>query len=215
MGSALDRAYEAIRTAILHGEYEAGAPLREEELAAVTGVSRTPVREALRRLAAQGLVEIVPNHGARVASLTREDTEEVFELRLLIEGYAVRKAAERIDGATLDELDALVTEMRTAAQGRGDDVLEKLADLNHQFHTKVLNAARSTRITTLVNSVIVASLMVRTFESYSAEEREQSLRHHRELVRALRAADPEWAASVIHNHIRAAWNALRPSLPGE
>lgn len=215
MSSALDKAYHSIRDAILSGEYLGGAPLREEELAAAIGVSRTPVREALRRLAAQGLVEVIPNHGARVVSLTGREFEEIFDIRLLLEGYAARKAAERIDEATLDTLERIVAEMGDAGTLSEEENLSRLAELNNRFHALISAATRSTRLATLIDNVIVASLVLRTFQSYSPAELEQSLAHHRELLRALRARDPRWAESVIHTHIRAAWNAVRTTLPAE
>ena len=89
---AAERAYSAVRDGILQGRYNAGSRLTEQELAAAVGVSRTPVREALRRLHAEGLVEFEPNHGAVVALFELEDAEEIFELRALLEPISARRA---------------------------------------------------------------------------------------------------------------------------
>src|SRR5713226_2530768 len=93
MPRATDTAYEAVRQMILSGEAEAGSRLGEAELAETLGLSRTPVREALQRLGADGLVDVLPHRGARVARWTRDDLAEIFELRSLLEPYAAARAA--------------------------------------------------------------------------------------------------------------------------
>ena len=92
---AVDRAYEAVRTGIIAGRYLAGARLTEQEIATAVGVSRTPVREALRRLDAEGLVEFTPNLGAVVTTWSEADSDEVFDLRAMLESYSARRATLR------------------------------------------------------------------------------------------------------------------------
>src|SRR6202050_3223278 len=104
---AAERAYSAVRDGILQGRYNAGSRLTEQELASALGVSRTPVREALRRLHAEGLVEFEPNHGAVVALFELEDAEEIFELRALLEPISARRAAERVTAPIIAQLRVL------------------------------------------------------------------------------------------------------------
>ena len=96
-----------LRDLILGGSIPAGAKLGEADLASRLDVSRTPIREALSRLAAEGLVELVPNRGARVAHWTDEELEQIFELRLRLEPYAVGLAVPRLTDSDLDDLDTL------------------------------------------------------------------------------------------------------------
>src|SRR5687768_296962 len=111
MTRASERTVGTLRELILHGEFVAGARLGEVELAERLGVSRTPVREALARLASEGLVEIVPNRGARVSSWTVGELEEVFDLRAALEPRLTALAVPHAGPADVDALDALAHRM--------------------------------------------------------------------------------------------------------
>lgn len=203
MPRAADTAYESLRQMILSGEAAAGARLGEAELAETLGLSRTPVREALQRLGADGLVEVLPHRGARVVQWSRADLEEIFELRALLEPYAAARAARlRPDAAVLAELTALCDAME-----RSDDLAE-VARLNSAFHGAVIAASGNRRLPALLTSVMHAPLIVGTFRRYDAAALSRSMNHHRELVAALTAGDPEWAESVMRAHIRAASSEL-------
>ena len=101
---AVDRAYEAVRSGILAGRYLAGARLTEQEIATSVGVSRTPVREALRRLDAEGLVEFTPNLGAVVTTWNEADSDEIFDLRAMLESYGARRATVRATDEQMAEM---------------------------------------------------------------------------------------------------------------
>ena len=131
MAQAAQRAYEHLRARLLAGEFPAGSRLPEEELAAAAEVSRTPVREALRRLHAEGLVEFVPNRGAHVASWTERDLDEIFGLRALLESHAAELAAPRISGADLGRLSALQDQMDAAGRRGGTGGLDRVAEQPH------------------------------------------------------------------------------------
>lgn len=206
MGRAADVAYESLREMILSGGAEAGSRLGETELAASLGLSRTPVREALQRLGAEGLVEVLPNRGARVVRWTAEDLEEIFELRARLEPYGAARAARRgLSPARLDELERLCDAMERAVGTRD---FRGLAALNDELHSAVVEASGNGRLPALVASVVHVPLVLGTFERYDAAALARSMGHHRELVAALRARDPEWAESVMRSHIRAAADHL-------
>ena len=97
MAKAVDKAYQTVRERIVRGVYPAACRITEQEVAAVAGVSRTPVREALRKLHAEGLLEFIPHQGAIVAEWTAEDRDDVFELRALLEAYGAARAARRME----------------------------------------------------------------------------------------------------------------------
>ncbi len=207
-GRAAEEAYRAIRDQVLSGQRPGGQWLREGELADTLGVSRTPVREALRRLAAEGLVRHEPNRGVQVQSWTVDDLDEIYTLRSLLEPFGSRLAAAG-GRADVDRLDELATEMDRAAAGDGPD-LDAITRLNNEFHHLVLVASGNRRLVGLVGAVVQVPLVLRTFSYYSAAALQRSLAHHHELVDALRAGDPDWAESVMRSHVRAAWETLRP-----
>lgn len=215
MTSAADAAYAALRSGILEGAYQLGGRLGEVELAETLGVSRTPIREALRRLGAEGLVEVLPNRGARVARWTERDLQEIYELRAMLESYGAARAATRIASADIARLAALCEEMEAyAAPGPGRD-LERLAAANQQFHDVILAAADNTRLRGLLAAVVHVPLMLRTFHRYRDHALARSMGHHRELVAAFTAADPGWAESVMRSHVLAARTVLVDAMRAE
>ncbi len=208
MVSAAERAYAAIRSRILSGETGEGTPLREALLASELGVSRTPVREALRRLDAEGLVTLEVNRGAHVRSWPPEALDEIFGLRALIEGRGARLAAAVHDGDAVPDLHVAAEEMLTlATRGKARD-LDRIADLNNAFHRSVLELSRSPYLQELREELIQLPLIRRTFHQYSPSALDRSLRHHVELADAIAVGDPDWAEAVMRSHILAARHAL-------
>ncbi|MGH3507928.1 MAG: GntR family transcriptional regulator [Nocardioidaceae bacterium] len=207
-GHASDQAYRLIRAQILSGERAGGDWLREGDLAESIGVSRTPVREALRRLTAEGLVSYERNRGVQVAAWTAADLDEIFSLRSVLEPWACRLAAvsARVD---LDELNRLADDMDDAARGSVTDV-DRITTLNNRFHRLILDGSQNRRLGSVVSSVVQVPLVWQTFSHYSDTDLRRSLAHHHELVAALAAGDPDWAESVMRSHIRAAWNSVKP-----
>ncbi|MEV0667914.1 GntR family transcriptional regulator [Actinomadura luteofluorescens] len=204
MVRAVDRVYARLRADILDGVHPPGARLGEAELAEATGSSRTPVREALRRLEVEGLVEVLPHRGARVPDWTPEDLEEIYDLRMLLESAAARRAASRVTTADVDRMDVLCALMETAVEpGAGQD-LDRVAELNAEFHDIVRAAAASGRLVSMLNAVVQLPLVMRTFHRYSPADLARSSAHHRELAAALRAHDGTWAESVMRAHVLAA-----------
>jgi len=192
------RTHAAVRDLILGGELTAGARLAETELADRLGVSRTPVREALGRLAAEGLVELVPNRGARVATWSRRELEGVFELRALLEPQLTERAVPRATAADADDLDDLAGRMvRTARED-----LDALVPLNRAFHDRLVALADHPALAAALAGAVRAPIVLRNFHAYDAPSLQRSLAHHVEIVAALRAGDPAWARAVMTAHIR-------------
>ncbi|MEU8225200.1 GntR family transcriptional regulator [Kribbella sp. NPDC048915] len=207
-GHTADEAYRLIREQILTGRRAGGEWLREGELADSIGVSRTPIREALRRLTAEGLVRHERNRGVQVQMWTVRDLDEIFSLRSVVEPWGCRLAAES-GRADLDLLTELATAMDAIAPDGHPTDVDRLTELNNRFHRTILDAADNSRLTAVLSAVVQVPLVWRTFTRYSPEALLRSLAHHHELVAALAAADPDWAESVMRSHIRAAWDTLR------
>lgn len=208
---------DSLRGLILRGQYPAGSRLGEAELAAALGVSRTPVREALRLLASEGLVELTRHKGARVMAWSAAELEEVFALRAQVEGLAVRRAAERITEADLDELERLATAHAEATATGDSRDLDRVYELNSRFHGAVVRvAAVGTTLTTVVGSLVHSVVLHRTLHTFDDVAMTRSSRHHLEIVAAMRNRDPEWAECVMRGHLLAARAALlgpRPTPP--
>lgn len=203
-----DRAYDAIREIIVSGRVGPGGRLREGEISLELGVSRTPVREAIRRLAAEGFVDFLPNKGALVASWSEQELADIFELRVLLESHAARRAATRITDEHIDRLEELAAAME-AHLGRPIEVTDfRIAQLNNDFHRLILEASSSRLLSTTVQGALHVALVHRTFRRYSKREMQRSFSHHRELIDAMRAGDGDWAESVMRSHILAARDIL-------
>lgn len=207
MSNAAERAYQSIRQRIMDGTFAPGAPLREEMLASEIGVSRTPVRDALRRLLADGLVESTRNLGTFVAEITTDDLLEVYELRAMLEGFAARRAALRITPAELAELEALADAME-AIEGPEEARIARFHALNAQFHTLLVRAARSRRLEgMLARAFQVPLVLLKQYRMQEWVNITRSNRQHREIIEALAARNAEWAGMVVGAHL----NATRPA----
>lgn len=212
MAAAVEKAYRTIRDGIISGAYRPGSHLTAQGLAAASGLSRTPVREAMRRLHAEGLIRFIPHRGAFVAHLEEQDIHEIYDLRVVLEGYAAEHAAARADERQLAELDRLAGEMAAAVERDGPDVVEGVARSNNSFHKLIVAAAANPRLDSALAAIVEAPLVLRTFRRYNLEEMRRSTAQHAELVLALRARDGAWARSVMTSHILAGRNALIGSL---
>jgi DNA-binding GntR family transcriptional regulator len=204
MAEAVERAYLAIRGDIATGILAVGAHLRAEPLAERLGLSRTPVREALRRLHAEGLVDFVPNHGAYVRGWTRHDMDEVFELRIRLESYAAEIGALVLTEADIAMLADLDEQMHCATRSAADDRLDHIKELNARFHRIIIEGSMNRRLAAMMSSIVETHLIARTFRSYGPADLVRSMQHHSELVAAFRARDPMWASGVMQSHLRAA-----------
>jgi DNA-binding GntR family transcriptional regulator len=171
------------------------------ELAERLGVSRTPVREALGRLAAEGLVEIVANRGARVATWTVEELEGVFELRALLEPQLTALAVPHAGVQDAEELDALAHRMLEVGAPGPEQDLDALVPLNRAFHDRLVALADHPALAGALAGAIHPPIVARNFHAYDDESLRRSLAHHVEIVAALRAGDPAWAQAVMTAHI--------------
>lgn len=175
----------------------------------MAGVSRTPVREALRKLHAEGLLEFVPHQGAIVTQWTSEDRDDVFELRAMLESYGAARAAVRMTAQGIAELRQLAEDQYQETLGKTSGYLERVGDLNSRFHRRIHEFAGSSRLVSVLSSLIEAPLMMKTFGSYQDEDLIRSVSHHLEIVRALEARDGDWSATLMRSHILGARGALR------
>jgi DNA-binding GntR family transcriptional regulator len=199
---AVERAYQAVTRMIAGGELEPGARLREQSLAQVIGVSRTPVREALSRLAAEGVVELSHNRGAQVASFSAADIDALFDVRSRLEPRAVALAVPRLSDEDLAELTDWSREMEAVAASGND--AERLNQLNNAFHGMFFDRCGNRLLAGALRGVIRPAIVAMTFHRYTPRALERSMHHHAEILEAAAADDAEWAESVMRTHILAA-----------
>ncbi len=199
--TSAERALQELRELILGGALVAGARLGEVELADRLGVSRTPVREALSRLAAEGLVEISPNRGARVATWTVAELEGVFDLRSAIEPQLTAYAVPNTTAADVEELDDLAHRMAEVGSPGPQQNLDALVPLNRAFHDRLVALAEHPTLATALAGAIHPPIVLRNFHAYDEASLRRSLAHHVEIVAALRAGDATWARAVMTAHI--------------
>ena len=191
--------YGELRERILDLRLEPGARLHEAELAAELRVSRTPLREALRMLLAEDLVEQLPTGGMLVRRLDLQDMRELYAVRAALEGLAAREACRRLTEADLEALGRLVEQMRLLV-----DHPAELARLGGEFHARIAAIAGNRRCEQLLRQLDGHMRRYRTLSSRREPRRRAALEDHRALFEALRARDPETAEQTVRAHIRAA-----------
>ena len=199
--TSAERALDELRELILVGALRSGSRLGEVDLAARLGVSRTPVREALSRLAAEGLVEVSPNRGARVATWTVAELEGVFDLRISLEPQLTAFAVPNAAAADVEELHDLAHRMVEVGSPGPRQDLDALVPLNRAFHDRLVALAGHPTLATALAAAIRPPIVRRNFHAYDAESLRRSLAHHVEIAAALRAGDPGWAQAVMTAHI--------------
>lgn len=187
---------ERLRQDIVAGIYPPGSPLKQTDLAAHLGTSVTPVREAMRDLAADGLIAIDPQRVARVRSVDAEDATEINEIRLLLEPLAARRAAERAAPESVE----VIRRAAVTTDNAEDDAAWLQA--NHQFHLAVITAAQSPHLENILTnlrriSTFYLGALVRTSEQI----RKKSSAEHFALVDAIAARDGDAAASIMYAHL--------------
>ncbi|MEU5088538.1 GntR family transcriptional regulator [Streptomyces sp. NPDC021356] len=201
-----------MRRRIIKGDIVPGAPLSELALAEEFGVSRTPVREALKQLQTEGLVEIRPRVGTFVTTPSRREITELFEMKELLEGAAARLLAQR---GRVPEIDLLERNLHEADEAVERDDRERYAELVHEFHDLLVAGADNTKLQAhyrmLMNQLAYARL-VNTSLSQPGRAT-QSDREHHLVVELILAKDGDSAEHVMREHVRASRRALLAGLP--
>lgn len=208
MSKASEHAYRFIRGAILEGTLAPGEQLREEHLADSCGVSRTPVRDALRRLETEHFVRRTDSQRTFVTDWSMDEIEEAFALRGMLEGHAAARASCRIALEDIERLASHNQSIRIAAESQPINSTIFL-EHNREFHAIILQAAGSDRLTALLGTIIEQPIVLRTARRYDRDQVLRSFAEHEELILAFRRHDPDWAEAVMKAHIRRAFHAYR------
>lgn len=196
-----DEAYRRLIEEIRRGELLPGARLRETDLAVRLGISRTPVREAIRQLEADGLVVHLPRQGASIRSLDYAEIAELYEMRAVLEGTAARLAARSASDMELAELSALNEEFAVAESG------QSAYELNRQFHLMLLNAAKNRFLVKSTNALRKTMLILGTSTLTEHERAAAAAEEHQRVIDAVTARDGQRAEACMRQHIEAAHRA--------
>ncbi|WP_340108264.1 GntR family transcriptional regulator [Pikeienuella sp. HZG-20] len=198
---------DALRQAILEGALQAGERLNLDDLSEHFGMSRMPVREAIKTLEAEGLVKVYPYRGVEVSSLGADDLDELFGLRDVLERKAVARAVPRLSESDLGEMKRILENMDSLV-----DQHDEWLDLNRRFHEIINRACGWPRLTEMIDVLRVnVERYVRAYVSMMGRETPQ--REHWALYEACRDRDPEAAQSVISDHLRHTADSLASQLP--
>ncbi|HEY6809287.1 MAG TPA: GntR family transcriptional regulator [Gemmatimonadales bacterium] len=195
----------ALRKRILAGSYSEGTPLRQDALAGELGVSRIPVREALRQLEVEGLVTFTPHRGAVVSSLSVADIEELFDLRALLESDMLRHAVPRLTAPDFTRADELLDRFQVALTA-GD--VADWGELNWQLHSTLYVAAGRPRALAIIENLHRHAERYMRMQLALTQGQTRANDEHRAVVSAARAGDAERAALLLTDHIRGAGRAL-------
>lgn len=200
LSSRADIAYTRLKAAIANGSLVPGSRLREAELAEWLGISRTPVRDALKQLASEGLLASAPRRGLVVATLDQQQITEIYALRDVLEGLAANLAARHSSDAEIAALENMVEIQSQLPETDGAG----LAQLNREFHNRIYRAARNRYLLQALGSLESAlALLNRTTYDYPGRPA-IALKEHRLITAAIAARDPETAEKAARTHIRAA-----------
>ncbi len=195
------KVFQKLREDILSGVYEPREELREISIGEEMGVSRTPVREALRQLELEGLVTIVPNRGAYVTGISSKDVRDIYHVRSMLEGMCARWATEHITEAQIEEMEEIVLLSEFHLRKKGDNNMAHVSELDGKFH-KVLYEASNSRILEHVLSDFHKYVQMARRQSVKTKDRaRKSIAEHKEILEAIKSRDKDLAETLANRHI--------------
>ncbi|UIP18620.1 GntR family transcriptional regulator [Achromobacter deleyi] len=192
--TAVDLVVDELRDRILSGAIPPGSALRQELFAEELGVSRLPVREAIRQLSAEGLIDMIPHRGAYVSMLSRTEVQEFFDIRMRLEPWLFRVAVHQKDDGDLDRAEQVVAQMDAAAP-------EQWGRLNCQLHELLYRSAQRPAALGMIRALHEKSERYFRFQIVNAPIRQQAHDEHMELIALARQGQPEKAEAALERHI--------------
>ncbi len=193
-----DVVFQTLRQAILKGDLQPGERLMEIKLAETLGVSRTPIREAIRKLELEGLVVMIPRRGATVANITEKDTKDVLEVRRTLEMFAVEVACERI---TKEQLEELKSAAKAFEDSKGSMDLIRIAETDMQFHEIIYEATQNERLVQMLNNLRENMYRYRIEYLKDSNYYDSLVGEHREILEAIESGNKEKARVCMRDHI--------------
>jgi DNA-binding GntR family transcriptional regulator len=188
---------ETIRDAIISGELKPGEKVAEPELAERFGISRTPIREAFRQLETEGYLKVVPRKGAVVVSFTQRDVEEFFAIKSILEGYAARRACEKLTPREIDKLQTINDKLAILAR---DGDVKHFFKVHNSFHDLFVRAADNEKLTELIANLVGRFQRLRIALLSLPGRMDFSVREHQKIIAAFRNRDADLAENLVRSN---------------
>ncbi len=195
------RVFQRIRDDILKGKYKEHEELRENTIGKELGVSRTPVREALRQLELEGLVTIIPNKGAYVTGISPKDVKDIYMIRSMLEGLCARWATEYITDEQMEALEETILLSEFHMKREGDYNAEQITVMDGRFHAILYEASNSRILSHVLMDFHKYVQPARQSSVLSEERARKSIREHKQILRAIKDKDADLAEQLANEHI--------------
>ncbi len=195
------RVFKQLRGDIIKGKYKENEELREVTLGKELGVSRTPVREALRQLELEGLVKIIPNKGAYVTGISQKDVKDIYIIRSMLEGLCARWATENITEEQLQELEEIILLSEFHMKRENANSVDHVTEMDGRFHEVLYEACNSKILSHVLTDFHKYVMSARRASVDSEERARKSVREHKQILRAIRDRDADLAEQLANEHI--------------
>ena len=193
-----ENAYKVIKRMILKGYFKPGERLIENQLSKNFGVSRTPIRESIRKLAAEGLVEITPKGGTKISKLSENDIDEIYEIRDVLESLAAEKAASIMTDKDIESLEKLVKDAEKALL---NNEIKKMAQIDTKIHNIICKFSKNNRLFQLIDVLCTNITIQRELILETTGAGKEAIAGHRKIINALKRRDKQAVKKTIHEHI--------------
>lgn len=208
-----ERIADRIRSDIVKGIFGNGERLIEPKLAEIYGISRTPIREALRQLESEGFIEIVPRKGAVVKELTLSDIDNLYAIKANLEGLAARQAVENITDRDIEKLISVNEKFISLFKG-GDGVVEEYLKYNISFHNYFIKMSNNVKLVEILEGLNKNFQRFRSVLVSKVDRVEEAYLEHNKIIEAFRKRNAEYVEKAVRYHIESGWNYLRSKIQG-
>jgi DNA-binding GntR family transcriptional regulator len=193
-----ENAYELIKRMILKGYFKPGERLIENQLSKKFGVSRTPIRESIRKLAAEGLVEITPKGGTKVSKLTKKDIDEIYEIRGVLESLAAEKAASLMSHEEIESLEKLLKDSEKTLLNKD---MKRMAQIDTKIHNLICKYSKNNRLSQLIDVLCTNITRQRELILETPGAGKEAIAGHRKIINAIKKRDKQVIKKSVHEHI--------------
>lgn len=208
-----ERIADRIRADIVKGVFVDGERLVEPKLAEIYGISRTPIREALRQLESEGFIEIVPRKGAIVKELTIKDIDNLYAIKANLEGLAARQAVEHISTKEIEKLVNVNEKFISLFKG-SDNIVEEYLKYNISFHNLFIKYSNNDKLIEILEGLNKNFQRFRSFLVSKVDRVREAYAEHLKIIEAFKKRDPELAERTVRYHIESGWQYLRSKIQG-
>lgn len=208
-----ERIADRIRADIVKGVFSDGERLIEPKLAEIYGISRTPIREALRQLESEGFIEIVPRKGAVVKELTIRDIDNLYAIKANLEGLAARQAVNLISDKEIERLVNMNEKFISLFNG-SENIVEEYLRYNISFHNLFIKYSQNDKLIEILEGLNKNFQRFRSFLVSKVDRVREAYLEHKRIIEAFKDRDPEKVEKAVRNHIESGWQYLRAKIQG-